>query len=250
MRNDIIRLLPDWHADGPTQMAADEVLLQAAQRGLPSLRFYTWSEPTLSLGYFQPSGERWNDPNLHQLPWVRRSTGGKALVHDRELTYSLALPAGQPWQTKETSWLCRMHHILVKALADHQIAARTCLCGEQQQLGPFLCFLDQTPADVLMDTPTRPAKIAGSAQRKQRGALLQHGGILLQQSPFTPALPGIAELTQRHLTKDELKASLLHHFQLETGWIVELGDWTDQEREAIERIAAEKYRGSDWNEKR
>src|SRR3954468_17483869 len=138
-----IRLLPLEAADGPTNMAADEALLEtAADRGTASLRFYTWGEPTLSLGYFQPAAGRERTPGL---AWVRRSTGGAAIVHHHELTYALALPAGPPWQSKE-SWVCRFHHVIQAVLADHGITARGVVCGEEAKLGDVLCFLHQTPA--------------------------------------------------------------------------------------------------------
>src|SRR5262249_54297242 len=104
-----VRVLPLETADGPTNMAADEVLLEAAVAGSASLRFYTWSEPTLSLGYFQHEALRHTDASLAGLPWVRRPSGGATLVHHHELTYALALPAGFDWQPKSQSWLCRFH---------------------------------------------------------------------------------------------------------------------------------------------
>src|SRR5262245_22602381 len=103
----VCRLLPTADRSGSANMARDEVLLRSAlDRGVASLRFYTWSEPTLSLGYFQAHVERLADPLLAEVAWVRRPTGGAAILHDRELTYALALPAGAPWHTDE-SWLCR-----------------------------------------------------------------------------------------------------------------------------------------------
>src|SRR5436853_2225235 len=97
-----IRLLPFAAADGPTNMAADEAMLEtASERGLASLRFYTWTEPTVSLGYFQPSEGREQVPNLAALAWVRRSTGGAAIVHHHELTYSFALPSCAEWKSSE-----------------------------------------------------------------------------------------------------------------------------------------------------
>src|SRR5437899_518235 len=102
------RLLPFHIAAGPWQMAADEVLLESAVRGLASLRFYGWPAATLSLGYFQPAAVRRADPTLSALPWVRRPSGGSALVHHHEITYALALPAGAPWQTRKGCALC-MH---------------------------------------------------------------------------------------------------------------------------------------------
>src|SRR5262245_4175177 len=110
-----LRLLSFVSADGPTNMAADEAMLEtAAESGLASLRFYTWAAPTLSLGYFQSASVvrslssgllASRADHTQDLPWVRRSTGGAAIVHHRELTYSLALPAGKPWHSAE-SWIC------------------------------------------------------------------------------------------------------------------------------------------------
>src|ERR671938_8152 len=94
------RLLPSETADGPYQMAADDVLLAAAVEGVPSLGFYAGAPPTLSLGYFQRADERLADPKLAALPFVRRASGGGALVHHHEVTYALALPAGPPWQSR------------------------------------------------------------------------------------------------------------------------------------------------------
>src|SRR5688572_17593274 len=112
----LCRVLPDLESDGTRQMAADETMLLAALGGTASLRFYTWATPTVSLGYFQPESARLADPLLNELPFVRRHSGGAALVHDREVTYAIALPAGAPWQTAE-SWVCRFHHVVVAALA-------------------------------------------------------------------------------------------------------------------------------------
>src|SRR5437588_9911435 len=101
------RLLPYAVADGAHNMAADEVLLEGASAGVASLRFYGWSEPTLSLGYFQSAAVRRTDPRLAALPYVRRPTGGMTLVHHHELTSALALPARSPWEpprVKAPTW--------------------------------------------------------------------------------------------------------------------------------------------------
>src|SRR5437660_12267249 len=117
------RLLPYAIADGPHNMAADEVLLHSATKGVASLRFYGWTTATVSLGYFQPERVRAEDPRLAPLPYVRRASGGSTLVHHHEVTYALALPPGSPWQTGEP-WLCRMHAIVSLALHQFGIAAR------------------------------------------------------------------------------------------------------------------------------
>src|SRR5690349_21694465 len=94
--SDTWRLLVDAPAGGAWNMAVDEMLLDGVAGGatLPTLRFYQWSPPCLSLGYFQPfevvdvEGCRAQGVDV-----VRRPTGGRAILHDREVTYSIALPA-------------------------------------------------------------------------------------------------------------------------------------------------------------
>jgi lipoate-protein ligase A len=242
------RLLPYACADGPHNMAADEALLQTAAAGTASLRCYGWSEPTVSLGYFQPERVRLEDPNLAALPFVRRPSGGATLVHHHELTYCLALPPG-PWQRGEP-WLVRMHRIIAAALAD--LGVRTHLHeGERgtrvpRVHGSFLCFRQFTPGDLLIDS----AKVVGSAQRKQRGALLQHGAILLARSLHTPALPGIRELTSVALTASQTMTGvtrLLADF-LKVQVIKDF--WTAVEHRVISDLVASRYSRDAWNRKR
>jgi lipoate-protein ligase A len=247
--NPTFRLLPLEDLSGPANMAADEALLHAAAaHGTAALRFYTWAEPTLSLGYFQPAADRLADPLVAGLPWVRRASGGAALVHHHELTYALALPPGKPWQDPAAAepWTCRMHHIITAALAPTGAAVRPVVCGREQKLGDFLCFLDQTPGDLL----AFGAKVVGSAQRKQKGAVLQHGGVLLRKSEFTPKLPGILERTGVELTPTGAAAAILDAFVADTGWRPEPSDWTPAERELRERFEADRYANPTWNDKR
>jgi lipoate-protein ligase A len=239
-----VRFLPLTHAPGAWQMAADEVLLDAASDGLATLRFYTWEEPTVSLGYFQPAADRLADPHLVPLSWVRRATGGAALVHDVEVTYALALP--RAWLKRGESWLCKMHHIIADALADLGVRVRVCPEGEEKQLGPFLCFLHHTPGDLLLDG----AKVVGSAQRKQKGGLVQHGGILLARSSHTPALPGIAELAGVRLSPEQVASAVGEHFARATGSPLQPDEWTDEEKERIRARIGSRYASAAWNEKR
>jgi lipoate-protein ligase A len=211
-----------------------------------SLRFYTWTEPTLSLGYFQPAEDRAADPNLSRLAWVRRSTGGAAIVHHRELTYALALPSGKEWASAE-HWICRFHHVLQRVLKARGVESHAVVCGEEQKLGPVVCFLHQTPGDLLIGG----SKVAGSAQRKMRGALLQHGSILLHRSEFVPHLAGINDRPGApNFAPEELAGLLAAAFAEDTGWAVVPGEWTAEERERTAAIRAEKYADRDWNEKR
>lgn len=241
-----VRLLPFAGADGATNMSADEALLESAARGSAALRFYTWTEPTLSLGYFQPAADRAADAHLEGLAWVRRATGGAAIVHHHELTYALALPPGKEWASAE-HWICRMHHTLQRVLAARGVESHAVVCGEEQKLGPVVCFLHQTPGDLLIGG----SKVAGSAQRKMRGALLQHGSILLHRSPFVPHLAGICDAPGApHIAPEELARELTAAFTDDTGWTVTPNDWTAEERARTAAIRAEKYANPDWNEKR
>ena len=243
----VCRLLPRQAMDGVHNMAADETLLESAAGGKASLRFYTWSDPTVSLGYFQPADIRLTDSRLSNLPWVRRPSGGAALIHDRELTYALALPPGRPWQTG-ASWLTRMHAVIGKALAGLGVQADpfSPVCVESERFTGLLCFQHFTPCDLMI----KKAKVVGSAQRKQRGALIQHGGVLLSQSPFTPLLPGIRELSGLDLPAARVADSICNVFASETGWTVSREDWADTELDRIEAIAQEKYGSDAWNLKR
>jgi lipoate-protein ligase A len=228
-------------------MAADEALLEAAVAGTASFRLYGWSQATLSLGYFQHAVPCRADLLLAPLPWVRRPSGGETLVHHHELTYALALPVGPPWQRRGESWVQRMHRLIAETLVTRGIAVRCCREGEEKRLGAVLCFLHHTPCDLLLGG----AKVAGSAQRKQRGALLQHGAILLAQSMHTPALPGLRELAGFDpAARDTLGAALITALARDTGWELAPSDWTDAERRRIDELTAAKYRGPAWNGKR
>lgn len=234
----VLRLLPFHEADGASNMAADESLLEtAADRGLAALRFYAWSEPTVSLGYFQPAEAANRIPG--NLPWVRRSTGGEAIVHHHELTYAIAFPDSKEWRSPEP-WTCRFHHLIRDVLAERGIVSRAVLCGEERRFGDVLCFLNQTPGDLLIEG----SKVAGSAQRKRKGAILQHGSILLARSEFAPMLPGISDFSREPVLSKWLAERLAAKFDGEPS------DWTSQELERTAAIRTEKYANPDWNRKR
>jgi len=241
----VCRLLPYAKADGPLNMALDEVLLEAAVRGTASLRFYGWNEATVSLGYFQPERLRHADERMAALEYVRRPTGGATLVHHHEVTYGLALPGGAPWQTGE-SWLCRMHRVISAALNALGIPSILHTPVEEQRFAGVLCFQHFTSGDLLIG----PAKIVGSAQRKQRGALLQHGAILLACSPFAPALPGIQELSGQTLNAEETSTAIAREFAHETSWNLVPSEWSTAERLRAEELARTKYSQDTWNRKR
>jgi lipoyl(octanoyl) transferase len=230
---------------GPVNMALDEALLHSATERRASLRFYGWSEPTVSLGYFQSHARQSEDSLLRDLPFVRRPTGGDALVHQHELTYCLAVPAGRAWQSG-APWL-RMHEVFAAALGDLGVEAVPYRASsEKERFSGFLCFQHFTSGDLLVVG----SKVVGSAQRKTRGAVMQHGGILLASSPFTPQLPGIQELTGQKLEWEDLIAAIVRHMAEMTGWQIESEEWTEEESRLAEELVRDRYANEGWNRKR
>lgn len=232
------RLLPSHPAAGPDQMAADDALLAAAAGGVASLRFYTWLHPTLTLGYFQSHAPA--VAAVPSLPWLRRPSGGAALVHHHELTYALALPADA---ARAPDWIPRVHAVIQSSL--RELSIPTTLCATEEKRGDVLCFLHHTPSDLLL----AGHKVAGSAQRKLRGALLQHGGILLARSPHTPELPGIADLAAP-LSAADLQAALLRVLARDLGFHLQPVEWTEADRAAVSASRLARYTNPAWNEKR
>lgn len=130
----VILLMPVEQADGPLQMARDEIMLQQAEQGIASFRIYLWSEPTLGIGYFQSANERLKDAALTDLPLVRRMTGGGAIIHGQEVvlssgatltdrTYALALPARLVAGKPAYCWHDAIHGALCTVLQAFGLAA-------------------------------------------------------------------------------------------------------------------------------
>jgi lipoate-protein ligase A len=209
-------------------MAADEVMLEAAVGGRASVRYYRWEPPTLSIGYFQRQADRLQDACLAALPWVRRPTGGGAIVHDNDLTYALALPAALRHGRTPAEWHCRIHHILAELLQERQIDAEV-LVGSRLPPGDlgFLCFAVPQPGDVVLTE----RKIIGGAQRLRAGALLQHGSI---------RLAGLSDQAE----------SLAQGFVAALGWQCLPEGWRPSELARVEELADLKYRSSVWNLRR
>ncbi len=187
-------VFPHASGTGPENMARDEVLLDlaAADSSIMALRTYGWTEPTLSLGYFQTFSEIQANPRWRDVPVVRRSTGGGALWHDREITYALAVPSAHPLARRTRDLYALVHLAIADLLQSLGAPARR--RGEpgarSQPTRPFLCFTDEDAEDIVIGTH----KVVGSAQRRRSGAVLQHGSLLLEASSRTPELLGIRDL--------------------------------------------------------
>lgn len=180
----VIRSVP---ASGSENMARDEELLQAAVKGhlSPTLRFYTWSPPAVSLGHFQRT-EAIDVGYAHDRGWdvVRRPTGGRAVLHQHELTYSVTLPPGvvdgagvrTSYSVLVGALNAGLDQLLREAVPARQEPAPTC---DAQTNRAVNCFALASECDTIVPD----GKLVGSAQVRRGGALLQHGSILLDAEP-------------------------------------------------------------------
>ena len=221
------RLLPMLCADGPWQMALDQMLLEQTDPG-PVLRFYRWSGAWLSLGRHQRQWpDHWRDLAAEgHLSIVRRPSGGQAVLHAGGLTYALIWP-GAPRQRRQ-AYREACHWLIegFRSLGDELRFGDEAATGEDAN-----CFARSTVADLV---DGRGVKRIGSAQRWQRGRLLQHGEILLDppadlwRAVFretTPA-PAAAAIPRQGLEQHLFLA-------LQRQW-PELG-WSEQPLTTVER---------------
>lgn len=172
------RLLRDGAGAGPWNMGVDEALLASAvAAGLPTLRLYAWSGPWLSLGYAQGLAPvRQQACRAAGVGWVRRSTGGSAVLHGRDLTYAVAAPAALlPGGLAETYEL--LAEGLRLALATLGVSTRPggTVAGGAGARG-FDCFAAPAGHELCVGDH----KLVGSAQRRAAGGVLQHGSVRLR----------------------------------------------------------------------
>jgi lipoate-protein ligase A len=230
-------------------MAVDQTLLEwSAEQGGCCWRFYGWDQPTLSLGYFQTYEDRWKHPPSQDCPAVRRLTGGGAIVHDAELTYSLVVPGNHPLAVRRNLLYETIHASLVKVLAELGVAA-TLWDGSaslQPRQQPLLCFRRRAPGDVLVGS----IKIAGSAQRRHRSGVLQHGSLLLRCSPAAPELAGLEDLAGKAIPEDCLADAWLRDLsdRLALKWRGET--LTERQRRRAAELVEGRYGSDRWTEKR
>lgn len=177
---------------GAQNMAIDEAMLQAAiEDQFCGLRFYRWDEPTLSLGHFQKPEKLILEERFVGLPMVRRLSGGGAILHDQELTYSCVVPSNHPITQNPSQLYDIVHNVFVTILADFGVECSFRTKAQTELDSAFLCFLRGDPRDLIIDGH----KILGSAQRRRKGAILQHGSLILKTSEKASEIQGIEDLS-------------------------------------------------------
>jgi lipoate-protein ligase A len=243
------RLLIDPPASGAWNMAVDEMLLETVDaEGGCWWRFYRWEQPTLSLGYFQTVEDRDRHMASRSCPVVRRLSGGGAILHDAELTYSFVVAADHHLAKQRERLYQTVHEALVEVLAG--LGVEACPWGDRRpdasETNPFLCFQRRAPGDLVLGD----VKIAGSAQRRGRDAVLQHGSVLLAQSKAAPELAGLTELSGRAIDGEVLVQP----------WLAALGNrleldfaeasLSDAQRARAAALVRTKYAADDWTVRR
>ncbi len=166
-------------------MALDEALLNFVSRGEidPVIRFYTWNPPTLSIGYFQRLSKEIDIDKVKEKGYglVRRQTGGRGVLHDKELTYSVIVPESHPDMPKTVTEAYRViSEGLLEGFKSLGFDAYFAVPRSKEEREK----LKQPRSSVCFDAPSwyelvvEGKKIAGSAQTRQKGVILQHGSIL------------------------------------------------------------------------
>lgn len=264
-------------------MAIDEAMLIVHSEGKtpPTVRFYGWNPPTLSIGYFQRAEDEVELAELRRqgVGFVRRPTGGRAVLHDRELTYSMIVSEAYPdmpttvneaYRVLSEGLLCGFRRLglraeMVNLGMPEEKAKYTSTAGSAA------CFDSPSWYELVVEG----RKIAGSAQTRSRGVILQHGSIL--QEMDTEQLFSLLRFSNERV-KERLKQSFHTkavaigdicrameresptYEQMETafrdgiseGLGVELvdGELTAEERQLAKQLAAEKYGSDEWSFRR
>lgn len=268
------RLIVDGAGSAAWNMAVDEAILESVASGEqpPTLRLYRWNPPAVSLGYFQRLEQAVDEPSCWQagVELVRRPTGGRAVFHHRELTYSVALPPGHRAAGRG---VLEGYRILSEALREglRRLGVEVELAraaprpaGEPRGFADGACF----DAASRYELEWQGRKLVGSAQlRRATGAVLQHGSVLLELDPEQTArllspggrgrallaqvlrcrAAGLREALGRPVSWEEVAQALSQGFAaaLDIQW--EPGGLSARERERAEQLMVERYRTDEWN---
>ncbi|HIE39534.1 MAG TPA: lipoate--protein ligase family protein [Anaerolineales bacterium] len=243
-------------------MAVDEAIWQAVAEGNgpPTLRLYAWAPPCLSLGRHQPVAEV-DRKALRRAGYdlVRRPTGGRAILHIDELTYSVAVPLTDPRVRGDVLASCRrISQGLLEAL--RRLGVREAAAHQSPQpptpTGP-VCF--EAPAHF--EVTVGGQKLIGSAQMRGRGALLQHGALPLRGDIArvcafltTSADPDrvrarattLETILGRPVSRTEAAAAVARGFARALNLHLEPGELTAEEWEIAQALREEKYGSEKW----
>ncbi len=223
-------LLNSGKCDAAFNMALDEALLENVSRlGKPVLRFYGWTEPAATFGYFQKFSEVERATPLR--PLIRRPTGGGIVPHDADWTYSAVFPPGHEWHSlKAEESYRRIHEWIQSAFAKLKIETELASCCKKSDAAAQ-CFAGHEKFDLLW----HGKKIAGAAQRRNKLGLLIQGSV---QPPPVKIARTDWEKAMQEAARERFNFA-----------------WTEISpdaglREHAEKLARQKYSQNSYNQKR
>lgn len=261
-----IRLISDPPMKGSLNMAVDEAIQMACAQGRSgaTLRFYQWDPACLSLGFFQDAKKEVSPEGLREtgMDLVRRSTGGKAVLHDNELTYSVTIPEkdfpGSILETYRRISLALVEGLRTLGLPAEMVALEHGVTSRDARFRQAACFTAPSWYEVTVDD----MKVIGSAQHRRDGIILQHGSIpfefnaaklvrCLRTSSDAAArrmtamlrskAAGICQLLQRDVSRKVVEEHLVEGFTNVLGWEMDPGRLTGEETQDVLRLNADKY---------
>ncbi|MFD0678207.1 MULTISPECIES: lipoate--protein ligase family protein [unclassified Paenibacillus] len=276
------RFISSGMNDPAYNMAVDEAILTAHSEGKvpPTVRFYGWNPATLSIGYFQKAVEEIDFDQIKQegLGFVRRPTGGRAVLHDKELTYSIIVEESYPGIPSGVTQAYRvLSEGLLLGFRKLGLDARMVQLESEEDkskyasMGSAACFDSPSWYELVVEG----RKIAGSAQTRQKQVVLQHGSILLDmdvdqlfrvlkfsnerlqarlKQQFVHKAVAINDLC-RHIGKQPVSLPEVEEaFRagMEEGLDIELVEstLTEYEQTLVEQLISEKYANEAWNLRR
>ncbi|GEK33895.1 lipoate--protein ligase family protein [Kurthia sibirica] len=263
--------------DAAYNMALDEALLHWHGKGLipPVIRFYEWQPATLSIGYFQKASRDINFDEIHKqnIGFVRRPTGGRAVLHEHELTYSIIVSEHYPNMPKTVTEAYRvLSEGLLKGFENLGLEAYFSVPKSTEQLEDLtkpksaVCF----DASSWYELVVEGKKVAGSAQTRQEGVILQHGAILIDLdqekllSLFKFASPEAKvrmakKLPEKAVAINSLTTKMIDvamcieafHTGFQEALAIELVEYnlTAQQEDFVQNLALTKYKTDEWNYK-
>ncbi|MFC4078260.1 lipoate--protein ligase family protein [Salinithrix halophila] len=272
------RLLDSGLKNSAENMAIDEAILTAHSEGKvpPTIRFYGWDPATLSIGYFQKVHKEVDMDALKErgLGFVRRPTGGRAVLHDQELTYSVVVREDSPdMPTSVTQSYRVISSGLLEGFRRLQLEAEMVPLESEEEkaqyesMGSAACF--DSPSNYELVVEGR--KVAGSAQTRQRGVILQHGSILLQldvdqlfdvlrfpservkermKKGFLTKAVALNQLREEPVTMEEAVDAFAYGFSKGMGIQLVRGELTEDEKRLAEDLVNSRYSRDEWNLKK
>jgi len=268
---EVWRVLDSGETEGYLNMAIDEAILWSCQKGdtPPTLRFYRWDQPTLSIGYSQNVFKEFNIAACRErkYPIVRRITGGRAVLHDQEVTYSVVVPKRD--SLFSTSVL-EAYRLLGAGLVEGckrlgieaQMLPRV-VPGNSQGTGRSpICFSSPSWYEIVAGGK----KLIGSAQRRLDGALLQQGSILTKFNPeplvailhaksgeavreLLDRITSMRELLKKEVSYQEVISAMMKGFERGCGVMLQRGELTPLEWKMAYQLCQTKYSQDAWNYK-